>query len=395
MAAKTIQEEQLERMQIQRFRLSTNYVFYASLLRGQKLIIDDSTPNAYTNGQEVAFNSSWAVQLEDDHILFVLCHEILHLVFNHIVRFKTYQDKNKYEWSRLMDASNFLINGLLVREGIGKLPTHVPHDYDEKYTKEWDMIDIYHDLKKQEEDGTRQPKDTEEQGGFDSHKEWEDFEGDEDSVMKSIMQATSEADAMAKTKGMTSASDVPDCVRQMIGEFLKPQFSWEDAVQYKVSDTIKENKSWRRVDRRALNRGDYLQGKADSLTTKFCVAKDVSGSVGNEEIRVALSEIRGAIETLPNYEIYVMCFSDKVHSCIRLTENDTFDYEVHGTGGTNLSKITEYLEDNEIKVDSLFVITDGYTYEWPDEDYCDETTFLMTTDVIAPFGDTFKLKINS
>ena len=60
-----------------------------------------------------------------------------------------------------------------------------------------------------------------------------------------------------------------------------------------------------------------------------------------------------------------------------------------GGGGTDFEPIFKYIEDHELEVDAIVYITDGRCNFPKERDI--KTIWLITTDVVPPFGEYIKL----
>ena len=211
---------------------------------------------------------------------------------------------------------------------------------------------------------------------------WEKIEGDLEQKSQEMTGRIVDAYQTAKQAGK-----VPSGMDRLVGDLVEHKVPWEDLIFATVASHKRANKSWRRLNKRMQHKGINIQGDGKAKMMNFAFAMDTSGSVSDDDLRLALSEVYGAMQQLEAFTLHVMNFDTEIHSYNVYKEGDDFDFKPTGCGGTDLSCISDFIEERDIKIEHLFVMTDGYTCNWNAAgDY--ETTFIMTTDVVAPHGET-------
>ena len=144
-----------------KIKLLFNQPFFGTLIMHLPLV--DATdagwcPTAAVDGRNIYYNREFFAKLDVDETQFVLCHEVLHVAFDHFGR-RSHRDAS---WWNM--ANDYVINGTLIKDKIGKMPTErVPVEttdgngkktqaqrvglYDEKYVG-WTSEAVYDDLEK-------------------------------------------------------------------------------------------------------------------------------------------------------------------------------------------------------------------------------------------------------
>src|ERR1017187_4328588 len=97
--------------------------FFASILLSLKMIHDDTQPTMATNGDYIKFNQAFLDAMTLNETVFVLAHETLHCIFQHMHR------RGKRNAMRWNIAADYLINEILTRERIGDMPKGCLLDY--------------------------------------------------------------------------------------------------------------------------------------------------------------------------------------------------------------------------------------------------------------------------
>ena len=78
--------EASRRLLLSRMRILCNNGFYGLLLMHMKFSLDESAETAYTDGYRIAFSPDFLDDLSNDELDFVMMHEILHVVLQHVSR---------------------------------------------------------------------------------------------------------------------------------------------------------------------------------------------------------------------------------------------------------------------------------------------------------------------
>ena len=131
-----ITEEQLEEMRVEvldriivaRVGLLLRHPFFGNMAtRLRILAADDWLPTAAVDGRNLYFNTQFFNAMSNKEIEFVVAHEILHMVFDHLGR---REERNPMLYNI---AADYIVNNLLVRDRIGETPKIVDCFQDFKY----------------------------------------------------------------------------------------------------------------------------------------------------------------------------------------------------------------------------------------------------------------------
>jgi predicted metal-dependent peptidase len=118
----------------------------------------------------------------------------------------------------------------------------------------------------------------------------------------------------------------------------------------------------------------------------------MSGSIGDEQAKDFLGEIKGIMQEYQDFKIKVWCFDTKVYNEADFDgyNIDEFDYyEPMGGGGTEFDVNWDYMKENDIQPKKFIMFTDGYPWgSWGDDNYCDTFFIIHGNDkVVPPFGE--------
>ena len=436
---KKIDEDAIERLVTSRISLLLNKPFFGNL--ATRLILrnaDEWLPTAATDGKYFYYNSRFVMSLRPKEVDFLVGHEVLHVVYDHMGR---RVDRHPGLWNI---ANDYLVNYDLVEENVGELITTVEILYDRKY-KDWSSEQVYDALmeeaKKQQKKDEGKPEDGEGegegegqpgqpgQGGggksqndatdqqiqdafekeldkvLDEHlKGDEDKEGDEDgdgdgkgtSGPVPMTEAERRAlkdevrEAVLQAAEQAGAGNVPGGVKKLIQDLTEPKIDWRELIAQQIESIIKADYTWQRPSRRAWHMDAVMPGMKPGETIDICVVVDSSGSTAGM-IKDFLGEINGIMEQFEDYKIHVWCFDTSVHNDQVFTHENAEtmeDYEVMGFGGTDFEVNWEWMKENDIEPEKMIVFTDGYPCGgWGDPDYC-ETVWVIqgNTTIEPPFG---------
>lgn len=139
-----------------------------------------------------------------------------------------------------------------------------------------------------------------------------------------------------------------------------PALNWK-AILKKYMGTIAADKvkTRMRLNRRQPQRFD-LSGTRESKTLKIVVAIDTSGSVSDKEIEQIFSEIF-AIIARRSFELTVIECDEEIQRVYQLKSPKDLPDRVEGRGGTSFTPVIEYINERRYFRDALLIyFTDGY-----------------------------------
>ena len=175
-----ITPEQLEEMRVEvvdriitaRIGLLLRHPFFGNMAtRLRILAADEWLGTAAVDGRNLYFNTQFFNAMGNKEIEYVIAHEILHCVFDHLER---RDDRNPMLYNI---AADYIVNNTLVRDRIGEKPKIVDCFQDFKY-ESWTSEEVYDELfeeaKKNGEEALKQLGEM-----LDEHLDSEDSDGEE------------------------------------------------------------------------------------------------------------------------------------------------------------------------------------------------------------------------
>jgi len=400
----TMRVEVLDRIIVARIGLLLRHPFFGNMATRLRIVEgDDWLGTAAVDGRNLYFNTQFFNAMSNKEIEFVIAHEILHCVFDHLVR---RDDRNPMIWNI---AADYIVNNLLVRDRIGEMPKLVDCFQDFKYDN-WSSEEVYEDIFQKYDE-----QELEALGELlDEHVDWEgddEGSGSNDSnnneskegkgkrptyskeELKKIRDEIKES--MLNAAQSAGAGNTPAGVQRIIKDLTEPKMNWRQLLRQQIQSTIKSDFTFCKPSRRSQMTGAILPGMNVENTIDICVSIDMSGSIGNSQAKDFLGEVKGIMEEFKDYNIKVWCFDTAVYNEKDFTSDNgelIEDYEVIGGGGTDFMANWNYMKENDIVPKKFIMFTDGYTWDsWGDEDYCD-TIFIIHSNhdknIQAPFGQT-------
>ena len=392
----------LDRIITARVGLLLRHPFFGNMATRLKIeAADDWLPTAAVDGRHLFFNTQFFNAMDNKEIEFVVAHEILHMVYDHLGR---RDDRNPMLYNI---AADYIVNNLLVDDRIGKKPRIVDCFQDFKY-RGWTSEEVYDELfeeaKKNGEEAVQQLGEM-----LDEHLDWEEGDGDEDGdsdgkegkgrpryTKAELDQIKDEVkEAMIQAASAAGAGNVPAGVQRLIKEMTESKMNWRELLRQQIQSTIKSDYTFARPSRKGQMSGAILPGMNFQDTIDLCVCLDMSGSIGNDQAADFLGEIKGIMDEYQDYKIKLWCFDTKVYNEQDFSADggdDLTDYEIMGGGGTDFMVNWTYMKENDIQPKKFIMFTDGYAWDsWGDPDWC-ETIFIVHSNhnrnLEAPFGIT-------
>jgi predicted metal-dependent peptidase len=390
----TMREDVHDRVIVARIGLLLRHPFFGNMATRLRVEhCDDWCPTAATDGRTLYYNTQFFNALSNKEIEFVIAHEILHCVFDHLER---RQDRNPMLYNV---AADYIVNNTLVRDKIGDIPKLVPCYQDFKYL-DWTSEEVYDDLEqKYDEEELQQLGQL-----LDEHVDWES-DGEKDAEGNDSRPTHSKDDLrkirdeikenMMSSAQAAGAGNVPGEIQRMIKELTEPKMNWREILRQQIQSIIKHDFTFSRPSRKGWHTGAILPGQNFDETIDVAIGLDMSGSIGDDQAKDFLSEVNGIMDEYKDYNIKLWCFDTKVYNEQDFHSDggeDLTEYEIMGGGGTDFDCCWDYMKHNDIQPKKFIMFTDGYPWgSWGDESYCD-TVFLIHSNrdksIQAPFGTT-------
>ena len=392
------------------------YPFFGFLLYYLGLALDEECETACTDGKKIIFGTDFLERLSDDETIFVMLHELMHCVLNHIER------RGNRIHMIFNVAADIVVNSMILETlNInnftldGEEPMHLTPDGKEgKYfsTEEvYQMLISKAKIIKRKiaisipsggESNNNNGNDDEYDIGegkykvIDDHSRWEpskcDKPDDEGWAWRIIAAAE-------HAKACNPYGHLPSFVRDFIKNLESHEVDWKTALQNFCQRIEFFDYSWMRGDRRYISSDLFLPEYTDEDSSETEVKDllffvDTSGSMNISEVSIMLGEIRSAISVFNGRLRGKLGFFDtKVFNPVDFTDEESFNLITpKGCGGTDFNCIFQYVNEkltNEPPV-AIIIMTDGYA-EFPEESAAKGIPVLWVvnnSNIRPPWGET-------
>lgn len=408
------------------------YYFYSEMVECPTLDI----PSAATDGRRVFYNPEYMSSLKPPERVFILAHEVYHVISRHPARTKHYSSEGNLRtlpWSHELFniAADLIINADLIKNDIGLCnPAWL---YDPGVTPEELVEDLYEKIFKKNPPpkggrsasgsapgaaasatGTNNPTYGDSRKGGKPDPQAQGAGGRFDNVLPpqvdpvtgkedlpdeaEFKEAVARAATAAKAMGKMPAS-----LQRIVDEILEPQISWREHIRMLVTGRIgSRHETWNNPNRRrlALARGEIdkmvvLPGRRGFGARDVAVAVDTSGSIGQKELNAFFAEVGGILADVHPQRIFVIWCDAKVQGVDEVKSLEELGHvkaNPKGGGGTDFRPPFQWLDEHDIRPEAMVYLTD-LMGPFPDEAPRYPVIWCATTDQDVPWGEVVRIKI--
>lgn len=392
-------------------KLIMQHPFYAVILMdAMKVVFTEDVEIMATDGVGIYVNPTYIESLTVDEIMFILCHEVLHYILQHMGRGKIYKDRGfgpdlkPYNHGRMNKAADYIINDMLVRGKVGTLPKDKKtgkqiglHDVkianfddiaDEVYTKLPDDPDG--------DDGDGGGSGGDGDGNGDGHGNFDEHldpsanqpAPSEADVKRTVAQARNAAKAQGK---------MPAELERLVDDIIEPQKDWKEQLRDEMTSAIGNDEStWARPNRRRLcmNPSIYMPGTTGHAAGTVVVQVDTSGSISQAELTAFLSEVSGIVSDARPERCLVLWVDAAVAGVEDIDyPEQLLELTPKGGGGSDMRVAFDWVKEQGFAPSCLVTLTDGWV-EFPDEEPGFKNVWCITDeDKTSPVGTSLHLKV--
>ena len=365
-----------EKLVTARIGLLLRAPFFGNLATRMNLVNADSwCPTAATDGRRFYYNSEFVNNMPLKQLEFLVGHEVLHAVYDHMGR---RGNRDPKLWNI---ADDYCVNYDLVEQRVGdKIPVAL---YDTKFKgmaaeevydylyENADKIDINQLAKQLLDEHLDGEGDGEGDGDEDSDKSGhkngrpklteEEKKEIRDEVKEAVLAAANAA----------GAGNVPGGVKRLIKDLVEPVMDWRELLQQQIESTVKSDFTWSRPSRKGWHMDAVMPGMKPGEQIELVIGIDTSGSITDKDLKIFLSEIQGIMDSYDEYKITVMGWDTEVHNVGEFTSDNMesiCEFEPGGGGGTDPHCVWNYLQEHNIEPKKSVMFTDYCFFGWsPDE----------------------------
>lgn len=421
----------IHRLLVARMRILCNHGFYGLLLMHMIYSIDEGCETAYTDGERIAFSPTFLEELSDKELDFVMMHEILHVVLQHCLRGED-KDNERYNI-----AADIVINSTIMHENDDKASSITLSKYGESmhiapdgkegylYTAE-EVYEMLQSKQKNFDSGNKKSKKAGNVGSkkgraekvqqsrknmdkpvakrWDDHSQWGKFE--EDSKLRDVwVKNFAECCEAVKVRDASNnRGTLPMFAQRMLEKLKKPQTDWRTILNDFIQEEICDY-SFSPPDRRFQDSPFFLpdfneMGKNDNVSDILFFI-DTSGSISDNDMTTAFSEIKGAIDQYDGKLKGWLGFFDA--AIIEPKPFSSFEEFIvikpAGGGGTDFQIIFEYVNQHmkDKEPNCIIILTDGCA-PFPKEELANDIPVLWlinNQDITPPWGKVARFTVRA
>lgn len=354
------------------------------------------TPTAATDGCHYYYNYQWCRQLTDAELIFVIAHEVAHVLFLHMVR------RNGRQPQLWNAACDFAVNGMLLSSclpegslnGIAAMPSEAdpktgrpkPIGLADAQFENWTAESIYDVLERSRTalgvnwDQLLEPSSDQKVADATAHARA--------AVAKSLIRAR-------EHRQQHGRGDQPGGWERLAEAGLHPTVAWQDRLRRRALSWGFDTISWNRPSPKYRPHGFYFPRHRGYQLPNILFAFDTSGSISEQFLGHMLAELNGLLALVRNSMIRVVCCDTQVqvvgdfHAHRRL---DAQQHKLRGGGGTDFRPVFDYASrENRFRQLIFFTDTVGIFPATPPQDL--NTLWLVPQDMTnqPPFGEVIAL----
>lgn len=325
---------------------------------------------------QMYINPAFAEPLDDARLQFLLAHEAMHYMMGHGHRMES---RDPERWNIACDA---VINDMLIEAKVGAF---IEGGVLMPKSREKSSEEVYDEL----------PKDAGSPGGIGSDV-LPGGVGPDGKVLSPAelaqLKAAANVELIQATKAAKRMGKVPRAIERAVAEILDVSTPWHQILEVYMSNRRIDDISMSRPNRRFIGANVYIPGRTTTPTMGcVVVGVDTSGSISDREIANANAHVSRILTTCNPEAVHVVYCDSAIqgHEVFEAHETN-IRLNARGGGGTNMPKIFDWVEENNLEPDAVIIITDGYTPFGSAPGF--DVIWLMTEDVTAPYGMNIRFK---
>ena len=355
--------------------LVTQHPFFASILMKRQLIEDETIPTAAVDQRnQIYINPTWFNTLSVEEVVFVLAHEIGHVIGQHATRRGARQPK---KWNIAGDA---WINDMLKAADIG---TPIKGCVQMDGSKDETVDEIYNKLPDNPTgDGPGGTgDDIIERGSPLTPEEATRIDAE---TRVEIAQAAQAAKAQGK---------MPTALAKIIADLIDPGTPWHEILERYMTSYVRGDYSWSRPNRRFADIA-YLPstGKVAEMG-EVVIQVDVSGSISKTELAYYNGHMARIIEQCNPERVHVLYVDTGVCKHEVFEQGEEVALEFYSGGGTDMEAGFDFLAKEGIEPEVFVCLTDGYTNFNVDKAPNYPVLWCISSDINAPYGENIHFSL--
>ena len=342
-------------------KLLLQYPFYGSLALALHLIRDDTIDTMCTDGKSIKWSNNFVATLNALQTMFTICHEVLHVALKHMFRIGKRDHKL---WNIACDLS---INPILIKMfGIEAMPEGGLYDPQYKGMSAEQIYERIKDMPDDEVDKMTGGRGQWQIGNFEEPKD-----GNGEAMQKEQLdQLSDDIDQKVILAADTAraAGKLPSEVQELINIMKRSQVDLETVVSRFVGGDVPADFSYRKINRRSYMMLDMVSPTIAKHSVGHVVIKiDSSASVKSKELQYFLGICNQFVEEKQPESVTIITWDTDVRTVTTYAQGQRIpDLKLTGRGGTLISPVFKYVEDNQLPCDYSIVLSDMYIDDYPE-----------------------------
>lgn len=381
-----------------KIQLILSQPFFATLLLSLPVIADESIKHLATDGSAIKYNPKYIDGLSIDEVKGLLCSAIMKVAnFHHLRR----EGRDKAAWNR---ASDFAVNPI-IQESKLSLPKESLIDKQYKDLSAEQIFKLLPAPAPDEQPGNSQPDPNGNQPGqgqgnqppgsgnddsaaIDVQDSPAKTEGEKQQLEAQIKQKVAQAAAIGKRAG-----NLPAFLKQMIDEILEAKVNWKEVLARFVTDTARNDYSFKKPNARFIHSGFYLPSLYNEEPGNIVFIVDTSGSIDEDLFFQFAGELQDVANEMRN-SIKVIYVDTQVQGVQEIEPDENIKLEIQGRGGTKFSPGFNYIDDEDLQPKAVVYLTDGDCSEYPktNPDYPVLWAVYNNKHFKPPFGEVIEIQ---
>jgi len=329
-------ENEMRLIRQARMKLMGQAPFFGDLAFSLPIEFSDqlNPPTAATDGMRIIYHPEFITKLPSEELVWVVAHEVMHPALLHTLR------RGNRDPKRWNIACDIVVNYLLATSRVGKeWPNAVRED--DLYRKGGGKVEKIYELLPEDYD-----KDPMDDVGDTDPKDADNLAADMRNKLQQAMQTAKKAGNMS--------SDL----EAFIENITTPKVRWQDHVRNFVMTTRGTDRTYAKLNRRHAGTNVILPGSYGEKMGGLGCGLDCSGSTSDEMVSQFGSEMQSIQEELCPEYMHAIYFDHEVKKMETFEADDPITLKVYGRGGTCFRSVFEYIEKNQIELESLIMMTD-------------------------------------
>jgi predicted metal-dependent peptidase len=385
----------LQKLLSAKVQVALNHPFFAFLTSQIRLVETKTrTDTLGTDGSRIFYHGEYTSKRSVQELIFILCHEILHIINLHPSR-RGSRDPKIWNF-----ACDYCVNLILVDAGLRPPPNIL---LDEKYrgmTAEQVYDKLYERSK--EGGGSNKLETLDDHGGWGGGdcqqgdreaRERDGAGGGEDELGPPLTPEQIREMAVQAFHSAKMCGDVPAGIERMFDALMRPKVNWEQVLYRFVERLERDDYSYERYSRRYEPFGIYLPALVDQDGLQLGIGVDTSGSIGDADLTRFISEIVAVMRQRVQVKARFLICDAAIHSEFVL-DNSMGAQEViaklrssmAGGGGTDMNPILREIDEKRPEIGALIILTDGYIPPPIKPKRRLNVLWALTHDTELPFG---------